>query len=63
MQRQTPQTDVAEIRKNLIAQLTAPVKWTQSVEHMLTDGAKHIYRSRSGQSIARLGEKKSTKKP
>jgi [acyl-carrier-protein] S-malonyltransferase len=35
----TPQTDVAEIRKNLIAQLTAPVKWTQSVEHMLTDGA------------------------
>lgn len=35
----TPQTDVAEIRKNLIAQLTAPVKWTQSVEHMLADGA------------------------
>ena len=35
----TPQTDVAEIRKNLIAQLTAPVKWTQSIEHMFTDGA------------------------
>ena len=35
----TPQTDVAAIRKNLIAQLTAPVKWTQSVEHMLADGA------------------------
>ena len=35
----TPQTDVAEIRKNLIAQLTAPVKWTQSVEHMVADGA------------------------
>ncbi|MBK9638058.1 MAG: ACP S-malonyltransferase [Bacteroidetes bacterium] len=35
----TPQTDITEIRKNLIAQLTAPVKWTQSVEHMLADGA------------------------
>ena len=34
----TPQTDVAAIRKNLIAQLTAPVKWTQSVEHMFADG-------------------------
>jgi [acyl-carrier-protein] S-malonyltransferase len=35
----TPQTDVTAIRKNLIAQLTAPVKWTQSVEHMFADGA------------------------
>jgi [acyl-carrier-protein] S-malonyltransferase len=35
----TPQKDVTAIRKNLIAQLTAPVKWTQSVEHMLADGA------------------------
>lgn len=37
-------TTVAEtvpdvIKKNLIAQLTAPVKWTQSVEHMVADGA------------------------
>jgi len=29
----------AIIKKNLIAQLTAPVKWTQSVEHMIADGA------------------------
>ncbi len=36
----TPHTDVTEIRKNLIAQLTAPVRWTQSVEHMAQDGAK-----------------------
>ncbi|MEL4308602.1 ACP S-malonyltransferase [Joostella sp. CR20] len=28
-----------EIKKNLIAQLTAPVKWTQSVENMIKDGA------------------------
>lgn len=37
-------TTVAEcspetIKTNLIAQLTAPVKWTQSVEHMIADGA------------------------
>lgn len=28
-----------EIKKNLILQLTAPVKWTQSVQQMITDGA------------------------
>lgn len=35
----TPQQNIDEIRKNLIAQLTAPVRWTQSVEHMVADGA------------------------
>lgn len=29
-----------EIKKNLIAQLTAPVKWTQSVQNMVADGAQ-----------------------
>ncbi|MFR9166525.1 MAG: ACP S-malonyltransferase [Dysgonomonas sp.] len=33
------ETDPAIIKKNLIDQLTAPVKWTQSVEHMIADGA------------------------
>lgn len=33
------ETDPATIKTNLIAQLTAPVKWTQSVEHMVADGA------------------------
>ncbi len=37
-------TTVAEsnpetIKENLVAQLTAPVKWTQSVQHMIADGA------------------------
>ncbi len=32
------ESDPATIKKNLIAQLTAPVKWTQSVEHMIADG-------------------------
>ncbi|MDC6350133.1 ACP S-malonyltransferase [Zeaxanthinibacter sp. PT1] len=38
----TAVTDPAEIRKNLIAQLTAPVKWTQSVQQMIADGATHF---------------------
>lgn len=33
------ETDPQIIKTNLIAQLTAPVKWTQSVEHMVADGA------------------------
>ena len=34
-----PHTDAAEIKANLIAQLTAPVKWTQIVQQMIADGA------------------------
>ena len=32
-------SDASEIKKNLIIQLTAPVKWTQSVQQMINDGA------------------------
>lgn len=35
----TPFTDPEEIKKNLVAQLTAPVRWTQTVQNMLADGA------------------------
>ncbi len=31
--------DAETIRKNLIAQLTAPVRWTQTMQHMIRDGA------------------------
>ena len=34
-----PQTDPVTIKDNLVAQLTAPVRWTQSVENMIADGA------------------------
>lgn len=34
-----PHTDPEEIKQNLIRQLTAPVRWTQSVQQMLADGA------------------------
>ncbi len=35
----TAVTDENTIKANLISQLTAPVKWTQSVQHMIADGA------------------------
>ena len=34
-----PETDPAIIKDNLLQQLTSPVKWTQTVENMLADGA------------------------
>lgn len=34
-----PHTDPAEIKANLIAQLTAPVRWTQTIKNMIADGA------------------------
>ena len=37
-----PNTDPTQIRENLIAQLTAPVRWTQSVQNMVAGGASHF---------------------
>ncbi len=34
-----PHTNPAEIKANLVAQLTAPVRWTQTVKNMIADGA------------------------
>lgn len=38
-----PQTDPETIRQNLLKQLTAPVRWTQSVRNMIADGATEFY--------------------
>jgi malonyl CoA-acyl carrier protein transacylase len=37
-----PHTDPVEIKNNLLIQLTAPVKWTQTVENMVKDGADNF---------------------
>ena len=37
-----PQTDPEKIKANLIAQLTAPVRWTQIVRNMLADGVSEF---------------------
>ena len=38
-----PQTDKDAIRQNLLAQLTAPVRWTQTIRNMVIDGATEFY--------------------
>ena len=37
-----PHTDPEEIKQNLIAQLTAPVRWTQSIRNMISDGINNF---------------------
>lgn len=38
-----PQVEPDKIRENLVAQLTAPVRWTQTVKNMIADGATEFY--------------------
>jgi [acyl-carrier-protein] S-malonyltransferase len=46
-----------EIKQNLIAQLTAPVKWTQSIQHMVADGATHFIEVGPGKVLQGLVKK------
>lgn len=52
-----PFTDPATIKKNLVAQLTAPVKWTQTVQNMLKDGATFFTEVGPGQVLQGLIKK------
>lgn len=38
----SPSTDPQVIKENLLTQLTSPVRWTQSVQAMISDGASHF---------------------
>lgn len=53
----TAVTSPDEIKKNLIAQLTAPVKWTQTVKQMLADGASHFTEVGPGKVLQGLVKK------
>ncbi len=46
-----------EIKKNLIAQLTAPVRWTQTMQQMLADGASEIIEVGPGKVLQGLFKK------
>jgi [acyl-carrier-protein] S-malonyltransferase len=50
----TAVSDPNEIKKNLITQLTAPVKWTQSVQQMIKDGASLFIEVGPGKVLAGL---------
>ncbi|MCB0497936.1 MAG: ACP S-malonyltransferase [Cyclobacteriaceae bacterium] len=52
-----PSTDVDVIKQNLIKQLTAPVRWTQSVQNMVADGATHFIESGPGKVLQGLVKK------
>jgi len=50
-------TDPSEIKENLIFQLTSPVKWTQSVENMIHDGATQFIEIGPGNVLQGLVKK------
>jgi [acyl-carrier-protein] S-malonyltransferase len=47
----TAETNIKRIKNNLIAQLTAPVKWTQSVENMIASGASKFTELGPGKAL------------
>lgn len=49
-----PSSDTAQIKANLIAQLTAPVRWTQSVQNMVKDGAREFIECGPGKVLQGL---------
>lgn len=50
-------TDPEAIKENLVFQLTAPVKWTQSVQNMINDGATHFIEVGPGKVLQGLVKK------
>ncbi|KMQ66244.1 ACP S-malonyltransferase [Chryseobacterium angstadtii] len=53
----TAVTNPEEIKQNLIAQLTGPVKWTQSVQNMIKDGATNFVEVGPGKTLQGLIKK------
>jgi [acyl-carrier-protein] S-malonyltransferase len=52
-----PSSDVAVIKENLAKQLTGPVRWTQSVQNMVADGATHFTELGPGKVLQGLVQK------
>ena len=52
-----PSTDITVIKENLIKQLTAPVRWTQSVQNMVQGGATLFIESGPGKVLQGLVKK------
>jgi [acyl-carrier-protein] S-malonyltransferase len=52
-----PETNPTAIKENLIAQLTSPVRWAQSMQNMLTAGATHFIELGPGSVLQGLMKK------
>jgi [acyl-carrier-protein] S-malonyltransferase len=50
-------TDPEEIKRNLVVQLTAPVRWTQTMHSMLADGATEVIEVGPGKVLQGLFKK------
>jgi [acyl-carrier-protein] S-malonyltransferase len=51
------ETDALQIKANVVSQLTSPVRWTQSVENMIKDGASAFYEVGPGKVLQGLVKK------
>ena len=56
-------TDTNEIKKNLVEQLTAPVKWTQTMKQMIADGCEEVVEVGPGKVLQGLFKKVDRKFP
>ncbi len=52
-----PQTDPDDIRRNLLLQLTTPVRWTQTIKNMILDGATEFHEFGPGDVLKNLIKK------
>ena len=59
----TAVTDPEEIKKNLVAQLTAPVRWTQTMQQMIADGVSSFVEVGPGKVLQGLVKKVDRKIP
>lgn len=58
-----PVSNPDAIRKNLISQLTAPVRWTQTMQHMIEDGCTEVIEAGPGKVLQGLFRKVSRDLP
>jgi [acyl-carrier-protein] S-malonyltransferase len=56
-------TSPDDIKKNLVAQLTAPVRWTQTMQQMITDGVSSFTEVGPGKVLQGLVKKVDRKMP
>jgi len=52
-----PSVDINTIKGNLIAQLTAPVRWTETIQNMISDGTTEFIESGPGRVLQGLTRK------
>jgi [acyl-carrier-protein] S-malonyltransferase len=52
-----PTTDPVKIKQQLLQQLTSPIYWTQTIQHMVQDGAKHFIECGPGKVLQGLVRK------